>query len=192
MNDSQIKGIPNVYNRILDETMKRGFTMPSDLKTCSLLRTLAMSKPNGSFLELGTGTGLSTSWILDGMDDSSRLISIDNAVDFQNIAVKYLSSDKRLTLLNIDGEDWIRANSSMNFDFIFADTWPGKYNLLKETISMLNKGGIYLIDDMSEQPNWPLDHDKKVLTLIDELEAIEGAVLTKQEWSTGIIILVKK
>lgn len=163
MNDNQINRIPHVYNEILEETTICGFTMPSDLKTCSLLRTLAMTKPNGNFLELGTGTGLSTSWILDGMDDYSRLISLDNTLDYQSIAAKYLGSDERLTLLNIDGEDWIRRNSSMKFDFIFADTWPGKYNLLSETISMLNKGGIYLIDDMNEQSNWPFDHDKRCL-----------------------------
>lgn len=38
--------------------------MPSDLQTGSLLRTLVTSKPNGLFLELGTGTGLLYSIVL--------------------------------------------------------------------------------------------------------------------------------
>jgi predicted O-methyltransferase YrrM len=49
------------------------FTMPSEPLTCSLLRVLAASKPAGNFLELGSGTGLSTAWILDGMDADARL-----------------------------------------------------------------------------------------------------------------------
>jgi hypothetical protein len=58
---------PTAYTGIDHATSQSGFTMASDSQTCSLLRTLAASKPAGRFLELGTGTGLSTSWILDDM-----------------------------------------------------------------------------------------------------------------------------
>jgi predicted O-methyltransferase YrrM len=46
--------------------------MGSDLLTGSLLRLLATAKPSGSILELGTGTGLATAWLLDGMEAQSR------------------------------------------------------------------------------------------------------------------------
>ena len=49
---------PSTYNQIDEATQASGFTMASDVLTCSLLRTLAVSKPGGRFLELGTGTGL--------------------------------------------------------------------------------------------------------------------------------------
>ena len=52
--------------------------MASDLYTGSLLKTLAASKPSGRFLELGTGTGLATAWIIAGLDEKSSLISIEN------------------------------------------------------------------------------------------------------------------
>jgi predicted O-methyltransferase YrrM len=55
---------PLAYKSIEEATRKSGFKMASDVLTCSLLRTLASAKPSGKFLELGTGTGLSTSWIL--------------------------------------------------------------------------------------------------------------------------------
>src|SRR5690606_35514279 len=134
MNDLEIKNIPDLYTQILEETEKRGFTMSSDLKICSLLRTLVVSKPDGSFLELGTGTGLSTSWILDGMSSNSTVISIDNDSGFQKVANKFLGSDNRLTLNETDGENWIKENSKLRFDLIFADTWPRKYSLLEETL----------------------------------------------------------
>jgi predicted O-methyltransferase YrrM len=70
--------LPKTYIDIGESTKSSGFTMASDVLTCSLLRTLATSKPSSKFLELGTDTGLSTSWILDGMDNDSTLISIDN------------------------------------------------------------------------------------------------------------------
>jgi predicted O-methyltransferase YrrM len=81
---------PKAYNDIKNATELSGFTMASDPLSCSLLRTLAASKPAGKFLELGTGTGLSTSWILDGMDDHSTLTSIDNDESFLKIAKEQL------------------------------------------------------------------------------------------------------
>lgn len=166
--------------------------MASDLLTGSLLRTLAASKPSGKFLELGTGTGLSTSWILDGMDSESSLISIDNDPKFLEIAERFLGMDERLQLISTDGEKWVTDNKQQKFDYIFADTWHGKYLLLEEVLSMLNKGGLYIIDDMLPQPNWPDGHQEKAIKLINYLEARGDLLLAKQVWSTGIIIAVKK
>ena len=183
---------PNTYTQISDETKLSGFDMASDGLTCSLLRTLASSKCAGKFLELGTGTGLSTAWILDGMDENSSLTSIDNDEKFIAIANKYLSNDSRLDLITIDGGRWIEENKGNQYDYIFADTWHGKYLLLNDVLAMLNKGGIYIIDDMIPQPNWPDGHDEKAIQLIEDLEAREDLFLTKQVWATGIAIAVKR
>jgi predicted O-methyltransferase YrrM len=75
--------LPSQYERILAQSHQIGFNMNSDVLTGSLLRTLAASKPAGSFLELGTGCGLGTCWLLDGMDDRSSLISVDTGSHHQ-------------------------------------------------------------------------------------------------------------
>lgn len=185
------QGIPKTYFDIDNETKACGFTMASDIQTCSLLKTLASSKPSGKFLELGTGTGLSTAWILDGMDSSSTLISFDNDERFLTIAQKYLGQDKRLTLILSDGEDWVKNNFGQKFDYIFADTWHGKYLLLDEVLEMLNKGGLYIVDDMLPQSNWPDGHQEKAINFIKYLESRTDLTLTKINWATGIIIAVK-
>jgi|SRR5687768_4338875 predicted O-methyltransferase YrrM len=183
---------PKTYHDIEEATRLSGFTMASDTLTCSLLRTLAASKPSGKFLELGTGTGLSTSWILEGMNDDSSLISIDNDPVFLKIAEQFLGNDKRLNLILTDGGKWIEEHKQQKFDYIFADTWHGKYLLLDEVLMMLNKGGLYIVDDMLPQPNWPDGHQEKAINLINYLETREDLLLTKQVWATGIIIAVKK
>jgi predicted O-methyltransferase YrrM len=183
---------PAAYNDIDRATKIAGFTMASDVLTCSLLRTLASSKPAGRFLELGTGTGLSTAWILDGMSKDSILTSIDNDPRFLEIAKNFLHQDQRLNLILTDGAEWVGANKDRKFDYIFADTWHGKYLLLDEVLAMLNRGGLYIIDDMLPQSNWPDGHAEKVVNLIKYLESREDMVLTKQVWATGIIIAVKK
>ncbi|ACU59491.1 O-methyltransferase [Chitinophaga pinensis] len=192
MTQDILQQYPDHYQYIVDATNASGFTMASDPLTCSLLRSLAAAKPYGSFLELGTGTGLSTSWILDGMDKESTLISVDNAQEYLDIAIRFLNDDSRIKLVNADGGEWLKENRRRKFDFIFADTWHGKYLMLDETLAMLNKGGLYIIDDMLPQSNWPEGHQEKATQLIKDLEAREDLVLTKQVWASGIIIGVKK
>jgi predicted O-methyltransferase YrrM len=189
--ESEIQNVPSSYYAIDAATKEMGFTMPSDILTCSLLKTLAGSKPNGKFLELGTGTGLSTAWILDGMDNNSTLISIDNDPKLLEIAQKHLASDTRLSLECVDGEAWVNQNLGQKFDYIFADTWHGKYLMLDEVLEMLNIGGMYIIDDMLPQENWPEGHAEKALHLEKYLERRTDLKLTKLNWATGIMIAVK-
>ena len=44
---------PLAYNAIKEATEANGFSMPSEVLTCSLLKTLAATKPGSKFLELG-------------------------------------------------------------------------------------------------------------------------------------------
>ena len=54
------------------------------------------SKPNGHFLELGTGIGLSLSWILSGMMGNSTCISLDNDPVLIKAVTDVLLPDSRL------------------------------------------------------------------------------------------------
>jgi predicted O-methyltransferase YrrM len=182
---------PGAYHQIAKATKELGFTMASDIMTCSLLRTLAASK-TGMFLELGTGTGLATAWILDGMNKQSTLISVDNDEKLLDVARKYLGSDQRLQLECMDGEAWMKINSTSQYDFIFADTWHGKYLLLNEVLNMLKPGGVYVIDDMLPQANWPEGHAEKANNLLQYLDSRKDLTLTRMVWSSGIVIASKR
>ncbi|MFT5884786.1 MAG: putative O-methyltransferase YrrM [Arcticibacterium sp.] len=192
MNFSSIQHVPEAHSLIQKATESANFTMPSDMLTCGLLKTLAATKIGGSFLELGTGTGLSTAWILDGMDNETSLISFDNDPELISIASKFLKDDSRLNLVVADGEDWIMENREKRFDYIFADTWHGKYLLLDETINMLKEGGLYIVDDMIPHENWPEGHKEKAENLVLALERREDVTISKLSWATGIIIASKK
>jgi predicted O-methyltransferase YrrM len=183
---------PLAYNAIKTASESSGFTMASEVLTCSLLKTLAASKPGSKFLELGTGTGLATTWILDGMDSESTLISIDNDETILNIAKENLGIDKRLKLICADGADWIKQNVKQKFSFVFADAWPGKFLLLDEVLAMVEKGGFYIIDDMLPQQNWPEGHANKVTDLLAYLDSRDDLTVTKLGWATGIVIITKK
>ncbi len=191
MNDQNIQDIPSIHEQILKKCEEIGFTMPSDLYIGTLLKTLISSKPNGRFLELGTGIGLSLSWMVDGLKGESTLISIDNDPDLIAIAEDFFSHHPQVEIFCEDGGKWIENNKDEKFDLIFADAWPGKYTHLEEALTMINPGGFYVIDDMNPQPNWPDGHQEKAEKLVAYLESRNDFVLTKMNWSTGIIIATK-
>ena len=168
------------------------FTMPSHEGVGHLLRTLVAAKPGGRFLELGTGLGLSLAWIVDGMDAAARVLSLDNHPEYVAIAAQFFADDDRVELLFEDGGHWLEAYQGPGFDLIFADTWPGKYDHLKEALAILKPGGFYVIDDMLPQDNWPEGHAAKAEKLSELLAARSDLQICPLPWSSGIIVAVKK
>ena len=141
-------------------------------------------------LELGTGTGLATAWLLDGLDASASLTSVDIDPLVQEIAREALTDD-RLRFVLADGLDYVREQAPESFDLIFADAWPGKYEGLDETLALLRRGGLYVIDDMQPQPNWPDGHQARVDDLIGRLESRSDLVVTCVSWASGLIVGAK-
>lgn len=191
MDDTQVTGIPAIYPDLLAKSAEIGFTMPSDLYIGTLLKTLISSKPGGVFLELGTGIGLSLCWMLEGMDDTAHLTTIDNDPELTMIARHFFGQQDRLDILCMDGGEWIKNYQGPLFDLVFADAWPGKYNELEELLALINPGGFYLIDDMRPHPNWPEGHAEKAAKLVAYLEGRADLRLTKIDWSTGVLLATK-
>ena len=192
MDQSTITEKPKQYQNLLEKSKEMGFTMPSDIYIGTLLKTLVASKPSGKFLELGTGIGLSLSWLIQGMDENSKIISVDNDAALIEVAKLFFKDEDRLELVCDDGGKWLEEYNGDTFDLIFADAWPGKYSHLDRTLGLLKKGGYYVIDDMKKQPNWPEGHEQKANQLIKSIEKRKDITITKMDWSTGLIVAVKK
>lgn len=190
LNEDVIK-LPEHYSEVLESSRKLNFNMLSDLKTGSLLRVLAASKPGGRILELGTGTGLSLCWIAEGASADARIISLDNDPEFQSIAVKTFENDTRIKIQCLDANDWLTTTKEDKFDLIFADAWPGKFEHLDQALALLNIGGFYFIDDLLPQPNWPEGHSEKVANLFQVLISREDLCYTTFNWSTGLMLFTK-
>jgi predicted O-methyltransferase YrrM len=189
MNDRSLQ--PTALEAILRETVDLGFSMASESQTGSLLRTLAASKPAGRFLELGTGTGVATAWLLAGMDKASRLATVDNDPTVVAIARRYLGSDRRVTFHLDDAAAFIERQTPDSFDFVFADAWPGKFGHLEQALALVRVGGFYFVDDLLPQPNWPSGHEPTVSALIERLATHDQFVVTKLAWASGLMVLVR-
>ena len=183
---------PPALEAIQARTAELQFDMASEPRTGALLQMLAASKPCGRLLELGTGTGLATAWLLSGMDAGSSLISVDTDEEVQAVAREALCQDTRLKLVTHDGAAFLWRQPKKSFDLVFADAVPGKYEALDEALAIVKTGGFYVIDDMLPQLNWPEGHGEKAQALIERLAADERFVMLPMPWSTGIIVLVRK
>ena len=191
MNDSGFRYAPAALEAILADTAALGFTMASEPTTGALLAALAASKPGGRLLELGTGTGLGTAWLLSGMDAASHLDTIDTDPKVVAIARTHLEKDARVTFHVMDGADFISRSPRDRYDLIYADAWPGKFTHLDETLSLLRVGGIYFIDDLLPQPNWPDGHAAKVPALIYAIDRRPGFATVKLSWASGLMLAVR-
>jgi predicted O-methyltransferase YrrM len=192
LNDENGVRFPPKYVEVLKASQSMDFKMGSDVRTGNLLQALAAAKPKGRFLEIGTGMGLSATWILNGMDSQSTLLSVDNNPDLSSVAEKILGFDSRLTLMVADGAEFIKSLAGQTFDFIFADSWPGKYNTLEETLQLVAPGGFYVVDDMLPQPNWLEGHQLSVDELLVKLDALKNFHVCKINWSTGLVLCTRK
>lgn len=177
---------------ISNKTKELGFDMASRPQTGALLRVLAASKPNGKFLEIGTGTGFGTAWLLEGMDEASKLISVESDESVQMVAKEAFRNDKRLELIFENGFAFLKKQAPGSFDMIFADAFPGKYELLNETLRLLKPGGFYVVDDMLPQADWPEDHYPLAHGVLENLKNLSEVISVGLHWSSGLIILVPK
>lgn len=125
------------------------------------------------------------------MDSESHLTTVDNDESLLSILQRHLGADPRLKMVCSDGDEFLRSLHGQRFDFIFADTWAGKYRLLHEALELLNPAGLYVIDDMLPRPNWPEGYAEKAADLVAALERMEGFRVTKLSWASGVILAAK-
>jgi len=192
MEDLKYIPFPIAVSQLDEKTREIQFGMPSEPLVGALLRTLVASKPGGRILELGTGTGIATAWLLEGMDAHSHLISVDNNGAIQRVGVEILGRDKRLELVTDDGAKFLQRQPPRSFDLVFADAIPGKYEALDDALAVVKVGGFYMIDDMLPQSNWPDGHAEKVPVLMETLSAHPDFTVLPLVWASGIVVAVRK
>jgi predicted O-methyltransferase YrrM len=157
-----------------------------------LLTTLAASKPGGRILELGTGAGLGTAYLLRGASTDSQLVTIELDSSLSELARRQISDD-RVQWVVADAGDWLDSQPSQaSFDLVFADTWPGKFTHLDSTLDLLAQGGLYVIDDLLPQANWPDHHQQRVDELIAALESRRELATVRADWASGVMICANR
>ena len=191
MDDQASHRSPAAAEELLQAGRDAGFFMASEPRTGSLLATLAASKQGGRLLELGTGTGVGTAWLLSGMDPTARLDSVENDAGVLSLARRRLSHDRRVSFHLTDAAGFLRQCEPRTYDLMYADTWAGKFTHLDLALSLVAPGGIYVVDDLLPQASWPAGHAGRVPSLVADLERRRDFVMTELSWASGLIVMVR-
>ena len=192
LDDDRIRRQPAALAGIVADTAALSFTMISETNVGALLSVLAASKPASRLLELGTGTGHGTAWMLDGMDAASTLDTVDSDERVVAVARRHLGGDARVRFHVRDGGEFLGSSEPGQFDLIYADAWPGKFSHLDAALALLRPGGMYVIDDLLPQPNWPDGHAPKVPALVEDIERRAEFATVKMAWASGLMMVVRR
>jgi len=123
---------------------------------------------------------------------AARTAQIRRFLDASDLSATHicLGSDSRVTFHVGDGAAFLTGGPGP-YDVIYADAWPGKFSHLDEALACLRPGGIYVIDDLLPQPNWPGGHAPKVPALIDDIERRAEFTTVRLAWASGLMLVVR-
>src|SRR6266404_4030953 len=93
MDEAAFHPPPKVLDALMADTRTIGFQNWCWPPVGALLRVMAALKPGGRLLEVGTGSGVGTCWLLDGMDAMAQLLTVDINPITQAIARSHLGRD---------------------------------------------------------------------------------------------------
>ncbi|MGV9690668.1 O-methyltransferase [Streptomyces sp. NPDC003444] len=189
--DDRPRHVPARLGGILSEAELLGFDMSCDLRTGAFLSMLAASKRGGVVVELGTGAGAGSAWLLDGMDPTARLVSVEAEPRFQEVARRHLGDDPRVRFVHDDAERWLRTYEGPRFDLAFVDCRPGKFTGLDRLVRLLRPGALYVGDDLKPQPTWPDDHQSRVDRFVRELHRHDRMRWTLMDWASGLVVAAR-
>lgn len=184
--------LPAVVAASYERARQSGFTLSCEPAVGRLLASLAAAVPaGGSILEMGTGVGAGTSWVVHGLGtrDDVRVVSVD--LDEQASAVARTAAWPAWVSLRVANVLGVLAELG-RFDLIFADAQGGKWEGLDRTIAALQPGGLLLVDDMTP-PQWMDDaHQRHTARVRTTLLGHPDLVATELACGSGMILCTRR
>jgi predicted O-methyltransferase YrrM len=179
---------PELVVRATALAHQAGFTMSCEPGTGALLAVLAAAVPaGGRILELGTGAGVGTAWLIHGLAARTdvELVTVDNDQATADLAAQAAWPPHVRSIVG-DAVDVTAREGT--FDLIFADAQGGKWHGLDTTIAALRPGGHLLVDDMTP-PYFANDHhEHKTGEVRTRILNHPDLISVPIAWSTGLIL----
>ena len=131
-----------------------GFPLSCEPAVGRLLAVLAAQLPEGArVLELGTGTGVGTAWIVSGLLPRADVTVTSVEKDPATAALAAAGNwPPFVHLRHGDALDVLAEGGT--FNLVFADAAGGKHDGLDRSVAALRPRGLLVVDDMTPQPGW--------------------------------------
>ena len=183
--------VPPLVAAATARARQAGFPMSCHPVVGRLLAVLAAHLPEGArVLELGTGTGVGTAWMVSGLMPRTDVSVTSVEKDPGTAAAAAGGYWPPFVSLRCDDALDVLAEGGA-FDLIFADAPGGKWVGLDRSVAALRPHGLLIVDDMTPLPNWTDTHEasqdkvRQTLMSAPELTSVELAV------GSGVILSVR-
>ncbi len=145
---------PGLVSAATSRAGAAGFPLSCDPAVGRLLAVLAAHLPPAAqVLELGTGAGVGTAWIVSGLLPRTDVTVTTVEMDPQRAALAAQGDWPDFVHLRVaDALDVLAGDGT--FDLIFADAQGGKWDGLDRTIAALGPHGMLIVNDMTPMPGW--------------------------------------
>lgn len=187
-----VSELPPFVREARASASQSAFEYSCDDRVGRLLAVLAASvPPGGRVLELGTGAGVGTAWIVHGLRDRSDVEVVTIEMD-PNIAATFARHPWPAFVCPLVGDAVEMVSSLGQFDLIFADAQGGKWERLDLTVDALRAGGYLLVDDMTPCESWEAEQVTKQSQVRRALCENPILVAAEMEWATGVILCARR
>ncbi|MCM3666135.1 hypothetical protein M3204_17085 [Mesobacillus subterraneus] len=143
--------IPRLVNISKSLAKKHSFNGSCSDETGRLLSVLTGQVKRGKVLEIGTGFGVGSSWILSAIQPSVSFIS----VDVDRVKIDVVSQNIDHPQVKFICGDWEEIIQYGPFQFIFADAAIVKTDEGERLVDILDIGGLLIMDDFTPEEHWP-------------------------------------
>lgn len=116
------------------------------------LRFIAAAIDAKAVVEVGTGTGVSGLWLLEGMRADGVLTTVDTEIEHQRAAKRAFTeagiAPARARVITGGAREVLPRLTDGAYDLVFIDSDPADYaELLDEAIRLLRPGGVLAFDN---------------------------------------------
>lgn len=182
----------DLVRRATERAEPAGFAFSCDPAVGRLLTVLAAGlPPRARVLEIGTGTGVGTAWLVSGL--TPRTDVTVTTIEYDSARAELARQGDWPEFVEFRTEDALTALPSLGtYDLIFADARAGKQDRLDLTLAALGPGGTLAVDDMTADSSWPADFRerqeavRRTLTTDPALAAVELA------HGSGVILATRR
>lgn len=183
-------GLPPIVAAALARAEERRFYASCDAAIGHMLAHLAGRVPaGGRIVELGTGGGVGTAWLVHGLGERTDVTI--TSVDCAPQAISLASSHGFPSYVRLRCDDARAVLAEVApVSLLFANAPAGKFDGIEESIGALRPGGVIIVDDMQPLVWLFVEHQAVLAHVRNALLAHPELIATEIE-SAGAIVATR-
>lgn len=185
------QGVPTPVAAAAQRASAAGFPYSCEPAVGHLLAVLAACvPPGGRILELGTGTGVGTAWMVSGL--LPRTDVTVTTVESDAATADLAAGGRWPDFVDLRRGDALQALPPATFALIFADAPAGKWYGLDRTLTALRPGGVLVVDDMTPTAAWTAEQHAHQSAVRTALLGDPRLVSVELDHGSGVILSTRR